>query len=69
MRELARIIKFIYNILSEYDCCHSYVNFVNIGGFTMNFHNKKTQKTISAVIVVILILAMIIPSLLGILGI
>lgn len=32
----------------------------------MNIHNKKTQKTIAAVIVIILILAMVVPSLLSI---
>lgn len=32
----------------------------------MNIHNKKTQRTIAAVIVIILILAMVVPSLLSI---
>ncbi len=30
----------------------------------MNFHNKKTKQTISAIIIIILVLAMIVPSLL-----
>ena len=34
----------------------------------MNIHNKKTQRTIAAVIVVILVLAMVIPSFLSIFG-
>ena len=36
--------------------------------YHMNIHNKKIQRTISAVIVIILVLAMVVPSLLGILG-
>ncbi len=35
----------------------------------MNIHNKKTQRTISAIIVIILVAAMVIPSFLSILGI
>ena len=34
----------------------------------MNIHNKKTQRTISAIIVIILVAAMVIPSFLSILG-
>lgn len=34
----------------------------------MNIHNKKTQRTIAAVIVIVLILAMVIPSFLSIVG-
>ena len=30
----------------------------------MNIHNKKTQRIISAVIVIVLVLAMVVPSLL-----
>ena len=37
-------------------------------GKIMNMHNKKTQRTIAAVIVVVLILAMVIPSFLSIVG-
>lgn len=33
-----------------------------------NFNNKKTQKIIAGVIVVILVLAMVVPSLLSIVG-
>ncbi len=33
----------------------------------MNFHNNKTKKIISAVIVLLLVLAMVIPTLLSIL--
>ena len=33
-----------------------------------NFNNKKTQRVIAGVIVIILVLAMVIPSLLGIVG-
>ena len=32
----------------------------------MNFHNKKTQKVISTVIIVILVASMIIPTILSI---
>ena len=35
----------------------------------MNIHNKKTQRIISAIIVIILVAAMVIPSFLSILGI
>lgn len=35
----------------------------------MNMHNKKTQRTISAIIVIVLILAMVVPSLLSIVSI
>lgn len=31
----------------------------------MNFHSKKTQKIISSVIIVILVLAMVIPTLIS----
>lgn len=34
----------------------------------MNIHNKKTQRIISAIIVILLVLAMVIPSFLSILG-
>lgn len=34
----------------------------------MNMHNKKTQRTIAAVIVIILVAAMVIPSFLSIVG-
>ena len=37
-------------------------------GKIMNMHNKKTQRTIAAVIVMVLILAMVIPSFLSIVG-
>lgn len=35
----------------------------------MNIHNKKTQRTIAAVIVIILVIAMVIPSFLSIISI
>lgn len=34
----------------------------------MNFNNKKTQRIISGAIVILLILAMIVPSFLSVLG-
>lgn len=37
-------------------------------GKIMNMHNKKTQRTIAAVIVMVLVLAMVIPSFLSIVG-
>lgn len=35
----------------------------------MNIHNKKTQRMIAAIIVILLIIAMVIPSFLSIVGI
>lgn len=35
----------------------------------MNMHNKKTQRTIAAAIVILLVIAMVIPSFLSIVGI
>lgn len=35
---------------------------------SFNFNNKKTQRIISGAIVIILVLAMVIPSLLGVFG-
>lgn len=34
----------------------------------MNMHNKKVQRIVSGIIVVILVLAMVIPSLLAVFG-
>ena len=34
----------------------------------MNIHNKKTQRTIAAVIAVVLVLAMVVPTLLSVFG-
>lgn len=34
----------------------------------MNFHNKKTQRIISATIVIILILAMVVPTVVGLIA-
>jgi flagellar basal body-associated protein FliL len=34
----------------------------------MNFHNKKTQKLISTIIIIILVLAMVVPSILSFLS-
>jgi flagellar basal body-associated protein FliL len=34
----------------------------------MNFHNKKTQKLISTIIIIILVLAMVVPSVLSFLS-
>jgi hypothetical protein len=34
-------------------------------GDTMNFHNKKTRKVLSTVIIIVLVLAMIVPVLLS----
>lgn len=34
----------------------------------MNIHNKKTQRIISSTIVIILVLAMVVPSLLSVFG-
>lgn len=31
--------------------------------FMMNFHNKKTKKIVSAIIVIVIVLAMVIPTL------
>lgn len=36
---------------------------IRVGGNMFNFHNKKTKQTISAVIIIILVLAMVIPTL------
>lgn len=35
----------------------------------MNIHNKKTQRMISGAIVILLVLAMVVPSLLSVFGI
>ena len=50
--KLAKVWKFIYNILS-----------VDWGDKMFNFHNKKIQRVISAVIIIIVILAMLVPTL------
>lgn len=31
----------------------------------MNFHNQKTKKMISAVIIILLVLAMVVPTIIG----
>ena len=50
--KLAKVWKFIYNILS-----------VDWGDKMFNFHNKKSQRIISTIIILIVILAMIVPTL------
>jgi len=40
---------------------------ISKGEEMFNFHNKKTQKIISSIIIVILVLAMVIPTLLSLL--
>ena len=52
MIKLAKKGIFIYNILSK------------IGGYAMfNMHNNKTRKIVSSVIILIIVVAMILPTL------
>ena len=64
--KLAIMNKFIYNILSEFILSLPHLcagRKLRRADVMMNFNNKKTKRVVSAVIVILIVLAMIIPTL------